>query len=121
MTTQENTANPFEFWREMFQKSTEAWAQAAGPANNPFRVPFFGAAPGAAAPGFDAGSAFNPFAQFMPSFSTDMQQMWEQFYNSWSEQAKQAMASGAPGRRSSSTLRSSGRNSWRPWRRPSPR
>ena len=100
MTTQENTANPFEFWREMFQKSTEAWAQAAGSANNPFRAPFFGAAPGAAAPGFgqmpgfDAGSAFNPFAQFMPSFSTDLQQIWQQFFNTWSEQA---MASGAPG------------------------
>ena len=114
MTTQDSTANPFDYWREMFQKSTEAWAQAAstGP-GAAFWPPFFGAAPSGAAPGFGfpgggqmpgfppgfggaAGS--NPFAQFVPPFSgNDFQQMWQQFYNAWAEQAQKAMASGAQG------------------------
>ena len=124
MTTQDNAANPFEQWREMFQKSTEAWAQAAGTTGNAFWPPFFGATPGAATPGFgfpgfnfpgfnSPGFNFpgfgqmpgfgampggNPFGQFMPpSFLNDIQQLWQQFYDSWAEQAQQAMASGAPG------------------------
>ena len=98
MTTQENTANPFDYWREMFQKSTEAWAQAAGGAANPFWPPFAGATPGAAAPGFGPSSGANPFGQFTPPFSTgDFQQMWQQFFNAWAEQASRAMASGGAG------------------------
>ncbi len=104
MTTQENAANPFEYWREMFQKSTEAWAQAAGGAANPFWGPFFGAAPGGATPGFgqmpgfNAASGSNPFGQFTPPFAVgDVQQMWQQFFNAWAEQTRQAMASGASG------------------------
>ena len=99
MTTKENTADPFELWREMFQKSTEAWAQAAAGAQGAASWPsFFGAAPGGAAPGFGGGPGFNPFGQFAsPNISNDIQQMWQQFYNSWSEQARQAMASGTPG------------------------
>ena len=114
MTTQNSTANPFEQWREMFQKSTEAWAQAAGSTGNVW-PPFFGATPGAAAPGvnfpgfgqmpgfgpmpgFGAMPGGNPFGQFMPpSFLNDVQQVWQQFYDSWAEQAQQAMAAGTPG------------------------
>ncbi len=110
MTTQDNTANPFEYWREMFQKSTEAWAQAAsaGP-GAAFWPPFFGAAPGGnmpgagfpgfgQMPGFGGAPGSNPFAQFVPPFSgNDFQQMWQQYYNTWTEQVQQAMASGAPG------------------------
>ena len=114
MTTQESTANPFEYWREMFQKSTEAWAQAAaaGP-GTAFWPPFFGTAPGSTmpgpgfpgfgqmpgfggSPGSNPGS--NPFAQFVPPFSgNDLQQMWQQFYGKWAEQVQQVMASGTPG------------------------
>ena len=104
MTTQDSAANPFDYWREMFQKSTEAWAQAAaGSPGGGFFPPFFGAAPGGSMPGFgqmpgsNAASGFNPFSQFTPPvFSNDMQQMWQQFYNTWAEQAQKA-ASGAPG------------------------
>ena len=108
MTTQENAANPFDYWREMFQKSTEAWAQAAAASpGNPFSAPFFGAAPGGAMPGFPgfgqmpgfnampgfgAMPGFNPFGQFMPPFANDLQQMWQQFFSAWAEQA---MNSGA--------------------------
>lgn len=99
MTTQDNAANPFEFWRDMFQKSTEAWTQAAGTAANPFWPPFFGAAPGGAAAGFGPAAGPNPFAQFAtPPFQfNDLQQMWQQFFNTWAEQAQKAMASGNPG------------------------
>lgn len=110
MTTQDSAANPFEYWREIFQKSTAAWAQAAaGSPGNAFWPPFFGAAPGGAAPGFNfpgfgqmpgfnPTSGSSPFGQFAPpSFSGDLQQVWQQFYNSWAEQVQQAMASGAPG------------------------
>lgn len=114
MTTQDSAANPFEYWREMFQKSTEAWAQAAsaGP-GAAFWPPFFGTAPSGAAPGFGFPGAGqmpgfgpglggapggNPFAQFVPPFSgNDFQQMWQQFYNTWAEQAQKAMSSGAQG------------------------
>ncbi len=109
MTTQDSAANPFEYWREMFQKSTEAWAQAAtGAPGSGAWPPFFGAAPGGTAPGFSfpgfgqmpgfsAMPGFNPFGQFAPpSFSGDLQQVWQQFFNSWTEQAQQAMASGSP-------------------------
>ncbi len=103
MTTQNNTANAFEQWREMFQKSTAAWTQAAGATSNPFWPPFFGGAPGAAPgfgqmPGFGAAPGFNPFAQFTPPpYAGDLQQVWQQFYSSWAEQLKNAMASGTPG------------------------
>ena len=114
MTTQENAANPFDYWREMFQKSTEAWAQAAASSpGNPFSPQFFGAAPGGAMPGFPgfgqmpgfnampgfgAMPGFNPFGQFTPPFAAnDVQQVWQQFFNAWAEQAQQAMAAGAPG------------------------
>lgn len=108
MTTQDNAANPIDYWREMFQKSTEAWAQAAASSpGNPFSSPFFGAAPGGAMPGFpgfgqmpgfNAMPGFNPFGQFTPPFgANDIQQMWQQFFSAWTEQAQQAMASGAPG------------------------
>ena len=98
MTTQDSAANPFEYWREMFQKSTEAWAQAAGTAGNPFWAPFSGAAPGGVAPGFGPTPGSNPFGQFMPPFfANDMQQMWQQFFNSWAEQVRQNTAPGTPG------------------------
>ena len=104
MTTQDNAANPFEYWREMFQKSTEAWAQAAGGTANPFWAPFFSAAPGGVAPGFGqmpgsgAAPGSGPFGQFTPPFAAGgWQQMWQQFFNAWAEQARQAMASGTPG------------------------
>ena len=110
MTTQDSAANPFEYWREMFRKSTEAWAQAAtGAPGSGVWPPFFGAAPGGTAsgfnfpgfgqiPGFNTIPGFNPFGQFAPpSFSGDLQQVWQQFFNSWTEQAQQAMASGSPG------------------------
>ena len=54
MTTQDSATNPFEYWREMFQKSTEAWALAAtGAPGSGVWPPFFGAAPGGAAAGFN--------------------------------------------------------------------
>ena len=99
MTTPNNAADPFEYWREMFQKSTEAWAQAvAGSPGNAFWPPFFGAAPGATMPGFNGAQASNPFAQFAsPFFNNDIQQMWQQFYNTWAEQSRKAMESEATG------------------------
>ena len=98
MTTQDNAANPFDYWREMFQKSTEAWAQAAGSTDNAFWPPFFGATPGGPMPGFGQMPGFNPFGQSTPPFfPNDIQQMWQQFYNTWAEQTQQAMSSGAAG------------------------
>ena len=113
MTTQDSAANPFEQWREMFQKSTETWAQAAATfPGGTFWSPFSAAAQGGAAPGanfpgfgqmpgfpgFNGAPGSNPFAQFMPPFAgNDIQQMWQQFFNTWAEQAKQAMATGTPG------------------------
>ncbi len=99
MTTQDKNANPFEYWREMFQKSTEAWAQAAsGSQGGASWPPFFGGAPGGTMPGFGGAPGFNPFGQSTPPFFTnDIQQMWQQFYNSWAEQAQRAMSSGTPG------------------------
>ena len=99
MTTQENAANPFDYWREMFQKSTEAWAQAAAATpGGSFWAPFTAGAPNGGAPGFGAVPGANPFGQFTPPFfSNDIQQMWQQFFNTWAEQARQAMSSGAPG------------------------
>ena len=105
MTTQENTASPFEAWREMFQKSTEAWAQAAaGMSSNSTWPPFFGAAPGGAMPGFGQMPGFNQAPGFgapgqFPPFTmfNDLQQVWQQFYSTWAEQTRQAMAAGTPG------------------------
>ena len=106
MTTQNSGANPFDYWREMFQKSTEAWAEAAANPAGGFWPPFAGATPGAGMPGFPPGfmpgfsgtPGSNPFSQFAPPFfNADVQQMWQQFYNTWAEQAQQAMASGTPG------------------------
>ena len=101
MTTQENSANPFEAWREMFQKSTEAWSQAAaGMSANPF----FGAAPGGSVPGFGQMPGFGSIpgfgapGQFPPFFPfSDLQQVWQQFYNAWAEQTQRAMSAGASG------------------------
>ena len=106
MTTQEGAANPFDYWREMFQKSTEAWAQAAAGTPGGSWPPFAGTAGGGAMPGFMSGfmpgfntaPGANPFGQFAPPFlNADLQQMWQQFYNTWAEQAQQAMSSGTPG------------------------
>ena len=105
MTTQENASNAFEIWREMFQKSTEAWAQAAaGTPTNPFFSPFTGAAPGGSMPGFgqmpgfNNMPGFNPQGQFPPFFPfNDLQQVWQQFYSSWSEKFQQPMSAGTPG------------------------
>ena len=99
MTTQDNAANTFEYWREMFQKSTEAWAQAAGSTGNAFWAPFVNAASGGMTPpGFGPAAGANPFGQFAPPpFTGDMQQMWQQFFNAWAEQAQKAMAAGTPG------------------------
>ena len=105
MTTQDNSANPFEAWREMFQKSTEAWAQAAaGMSANPFIPPFLGAAPGGSMPGtgqmpgFGNIPGFNPTGQLPPFFPlNDLQQVWQQFYNTWAEQTRQAMSAGTTG------------------------
>ena len=99
MTTKDSSADPFAFWREMFQKSTEAWSQAAAGSQGAGIWPkFFGAAPGGTMPGFGGAPGSNPFGQFMPPlFSNEVQKMWQQFYNSWAEQAQQAMASGTPG------------------------
>ena len=68
MTSQNTASNPFEAWKEMFQKSTEAWSQAAGPAGN-----------------FSPPSGFNSFQGFTPFPSYDPRQMWQQYFNSWSE------------------------------------
>ena len=105
MTTQENTASPFEAWREMFQKSTEAWSQAAaGMSSNPTWPPFFGAAPGGAMPGFGQMPGFNQAPGFgapgqFPPFTmfNDLQQVWQQFYSTWAEQTREAMTAGTPG------------------------
>lgn len=103
MTTQDNAANPFDYWREMFQKSTDAWAQAAaGSPGNAFWSPFFGAAPVGAMPGMGQMPGGNPipgspFGHFMPPFTGDLQQAWRQFFSVWAEQAQHAMAAGSPG------------------------
>ncbi len=69
MTNQNASPNPFDLWKDMFQKSTEAWSQAAGPAG-----------------GFTPPSGFGPFQGFNPFPSNDPQQMWQQFFSSWSDQ-----------------------------------
>ena len=105
MTTQENSANPFEAWREMFQKSTEAWSQAAaGMSSNPFWAFFSGAAPGGSTPGvgqmpgFGSIPGFGSQGQMPPFFPfNDLQQVWQQLYNTWAEQTRQAMSAGASG------------------------
>ena len=104
MTTQDSTANPFEAWREMFQKSTEAWSQAAGMSSNPFWSLFAGTTPGGSAPGFGQAPGFVGIPGFgapgqVPPFFpfSDIQQVWQQFYNAWTEQTRQAMSSGATG------------------------
>lgn len=68
MTSQNTGANPFEIWKDMFQKSSEAWSQAAGSAGN-FSPP----------PGFNSFQGFNPFP------SSNPQQIWQQYFNSWSD------------------------------------
>ena len=101
MTTQEGAANPFDAWRDLFQKSTEAWAQAAaGMPANPFLgqnpggpMPGFGQMPGFGnIPGFGIPGQVPPFFQF-----NELQQVWQQFYNTWAEQTRQAMSAGTPG------------------------
>ena len=69
MTNQNTSSNPFDLWKEMLQKSTEAWSQAAGPSG-----------------GFTPPSGFGPFQGFNPFPSNDPQQMWQQFFSSWSDQ-----------------------------------
>ena len=69
MTNQNTSPNPFDLWKDMFQKSTEAWSQAASPAG-----------------GFTPPSGFGPFQGFNPFPSNDPQQMWQQFFSSWSDQ-----------------------------------
>ncbi len=69
MTNQNTSPNPFDLWKDMFQKSTEAWSQAAGPAG-----------------GFTQPSGFGPFQGFNAFPSNDPQQMWQQFFSSWSDQ-----------------------------------
>ena len=49
------------------------------------------------APGFGTTASPNPFGQFTPPFTNDLQQMWQQFFNAWAEQAQKTMASGTPG------------------------
>ena len=71
MTNQNTAPNPFELWKEMFQKSSEAWSQAAGTAGS--------------AANFSPPSGFNPFQGFNPFPSHDPQQMLQQYFNSWSE------------------------------------
>ena len=50
-----------------------------------------------AMPGFGAMPGFNPFGQTTPPpFSVgDLQQVWQQFFSAWAEQAQQAMTAGA--------------------------
>ena len=49
-------------------------------------------------PGSNGAPGFNAFSQFaQPFLNTDVQQMWQQFYNTWAEQVQQAMSSGTPG------------------------
>ncbi len=69
MTNQNASPNPFDMWKDMLQKSTEAWSQAAGQTGS-----------------FAPTSTFNPFQGFNPLPSNDPQQMWQQFFNSWSDQ-----------------------------------
>ena len=54
-------------------------------------------APVRMAPGFGTTASPNPFGQFTPPFTNDLQQMWQQFFNGWAEQAQKAMAAGTPG------------------------
>lgn len=68
MTNQDASSNPFGLWKEMFQKSTEAWSQAAGPIGN-----------------FPPNSGFGSFQGFNPFPAQDPQQMWQQYFKSWSE------------------------------------
>ena len=105
MTTQENAANPFDAWRDMFQKSTEAWSQAvAGMSSGSFWGPFTGAAQGGPMPGFGQMPGFGSIPGFgapgqVPPFVpfNDIQQVWQQFYNAWAEQTQQAMSAGTSG------------------------
>ncbi len=69
MTNQNTFPNPFDLWKDMLQKSTEAWSQAAGPTG-----------------GFTPPSGFGPFQGFNTFPSNDPQQMWQQFFSSWSDQ-----------------------------------
>ena len=113
-----NTAfGPFEAWQEMFKKSTEAWAQAASgfagftppspgampfgsfPFPPPFNAPPFNAPPFNAPPfngfpfGPGSGSAMPGFESFFPSFNpAGLPQMWQQFFQAWTERLRQNQA-----------------------------
>ena len=79
MTNQGTSSNPFELWKEMLQKSTEAWSQAAGSTGS-----------------FSPPTGFNSFQGFNPFPTQDPNQMWQQFFNSWSESWTKNQA-GSPG------------------------
>ena len=80
-----NYAGPFEIWKEMFQKSTEAWEQAAAGFAG-FRPPMPGSFPFDPAQ-FGQTTGFNAFFPGVPSFpAADVQSMWRQFFESWAEQ-----------------------------------
>lgn len=94
MTSTQNSANPFEAWQEMFRKSTEMWQQAAASGSpNPFWSPGNGGMPGMGMP----GAGMPGFAGFAPPFgASDPTAMWQQFFNLWSQQWSQLLAS-SPG------------------------
>ena len=94
MTTTENSTNPFEAWQEMFRKSTEMWQQAAASGSpNPFWPPNNGGMPGMGMP----GAGMPGFGGFAPPFAAnDPTAMWQQFFNLWSQQWSQLLAS-SPG------------------------
>ena len=72
MTSQNTTTNPFEFWKDMSQKWTDAWTQSSG-ASGPFAPPDM----------FGSFQSFNPFPSANPY------QMWQeilqQYFNTWSD------------------------------------
>ena len=94
MTSTQNSANPFEAWQEMFRRSTEMWQQAAASGSpNPFWPPNNGPMPGMGMP----GAGMPGFGGFAPPFApTDPTAMWQQFFNLWSQQWSQLLAS-SPG------------------------
>ena len=93
MTSTQNSANPFEAWQEMFRRSTEMWQQAASGSPNPFWPPNNGPMPGMGMP----GAGMPGFGGFAPPFApTDPTAMWQQFFNLWSQQWSQLLAS-SPG------------------------
>ena len=123
MTTQDSAANPFEFWREMFQKSTGAWAQAAaGSSGNAFWPPrSLAPRPALRCPAAQRPVSTRSASSPRRSSPTACNRCGSSSLTLGRSRCGRAWREARRGRRSSRTRKSSGRSSWKPWPGCSPR